>query len=387
MARNKLSESRIPTLGPGLHSDGDGLYLRVQKGGSRSFVFVYRRGPKRTELGLGGHGRGTAPVSLKLARARADEIRMKLATGEDPRAAPPAPAVVTFADCMAGLLDARAGDWSNAKHRAQFEMTLQKYAAPLHPLPVADIKIGDVKGVLMEHWTARPETADRLRSRIGMVLDYAIAHQYRTEANCAKWTGLLDKVMPARQRLARGHHAALPYKDAPATMAKLRASKGTAARAVEFLALTGVRTSEARLAVWGEFDLDAPVWTIPAARMKSRIEHRVPLTTRVVAIIRERREATAGGYLFGDDGPPVSGTAMVKALKRAAPDGLHVTLHGLRSCFRDWAAEETDHPREIAEAALAHAVGDAVERAYRRGDALEKRRALMSDWTTYCAGQ
>jgi integrase len=384
MARNKLFETGIPTLATGLHSDGDGLYLRVHKGGSRSFVFIYRRGEKRTELGLGGHGRGTAPVTLKLARKKAEGIRAKLAAGEDPRAT--APDVVTFYDCAEGLLTVREGDWSNAKHRQQFEASLRKHAAPLHQMPVADIGIGDIKAVLLEHWTERPETADRLRSRIGMVLDYAIAHGYRTEANCAKWTGLLDKVMPARQRLTQGHHAALPYADAPATMAKLRASKGTAARAVEFLALTGVRTSEARLAVWGEFDLDAAVWTIPAARMKSRVEHRVPLSPRVVAIVRERREATAGTHLFGDDGPPVSGTAMVKALKRAAPKDMHVTLHGLRSCLRDWAAEETNHAREIAEAALAHAVGDAVERAYRRGDALEKRRALMGDWAQFCAG-
>ncbi|MEX6507461.1 tyrosine-type recombinase/integrase [Jiella sp. M17.18] len=386
MARFKLSETNLKTLEkPGMHSDGDGLYLRVQKSGSKNWVFVYRRGSKRTELGLGGYGRGTAPVSLKLAREKAELIRQQLANGEDPRAERKAPKIVTFADCMAGLIEARKNDWGNPKHRDQFVMTLQKYAAPLHDMPIADIKVGDVKATLMPHWSARPETADRLRSRIGMVIDYGIAHQWRDTANPAKWTGLLDKVMPARQKLTRGHHAALPYKDAPAMCARLRGSSGTAARLVEFLTLTAVRTSEARKAVWGEFDFDEAVWTIPADRMKAGKQHRVPLTPRMVQILEARRQRSTGEYVFADTGKPVSGTAMTKALKLAVPKDVHVTLHGLRSMFRDWAGEETDHPREIAEAALAHAVGDAVERAYRRSDALDKRRALMTDWETYCS--
>lgn len=386
MARNLLTETRIRALTtPGVYADGDGLYIRVAKGGSKSWTFIWRRGKDRHEIGLGGHGRGTAPVSLALAREKAEAIRQKLARGEDPRGEARKPSrVVTFADCMEGLLATKANDWTNDKHRAQWEMTLREYAKPLHDLAIADIVMGDVKDCLLPHWQERPETADRLRSRIQAVVDYGIAHQWRTAANPARWKGLLDKVMPKRQTLTRGHHAALAYAQAPALIAKLRQSSGTAARAVEFITLTAARTGEARGATFAEIDAEARTWTVPAERMKAGREHVVPLCDRALAIIEAMRQRATSPLIFGGgiDGKPVSDTAMTKALRLASPDKA-ATLHGLRSMFRDWAGDCTSHEREIAEAALAHQVGNATERAYRRGDALAKRRQLMDDWCDY----
>lgn len=386
MARHKLSESNLKRLDkPGVYGDGDGLFFRIRKGGSKQWFFIFKRDGKRTEIGLGGYGQGTAPVSLLLAREKAEVIRQKLARGEDPREEARKPArVVTFKDCMDGLLKAKAGDWTNDKHRAQWEMTLREYAKPLHDLPIAGIVIGDVKECLLPHWQERPETADRLRSRIQAVIDYGIAHGWRTAGNPARWKGLLDKVMPKRQKLTRGHHAALAYADAPKMIAKLRQSSGTAARAVEFLALTAVRTGEVREAAFDEIDAYAKTWTIPADRMKADREHVVPLTDRAMAIVETMRQRATSALIFGGgvENRPISDTAMTKALRLASPDK-SATLHGLRSTFRDWAGDCTEHPREIAEMALAHQVGNEVERAYRRSDALEKRRQLMEDWGKY----
>ncbi len=386
MARHKLRESNLKALDkPGVYGDGDGLFLRVRKGGSKQWFFIWKRDGKRTEIGLGGYGQGTAPVSLTLAREKAEAIRQKLARGEDPRGEGKRTVrVITFKDCMDGLLKAKADEWTNDKHRAQWEMTLREYAKPLHDLPIAGIVIGDVKECLLHHWQERPETADRLRLRIQAVIDYGIAHGWRTAGNPARWKGLLDKVMPARKKLQRGHHAALAYADAATMMAKLRESSGTAARAVEFITLTAARTGEARNAAFAEIDAEAKTWTVPAERMKAGKEHVVPLSDRALAIVEIMRQRATGDLIFGGgvDGRPISDTAMTKALRLASPDKA-ATLHGLRSMFRDWAGEETDFPREVAEWSLAHQVGNAVERAYRRGDALEKRRQLMIAWLVY----
>jgi integrase len=388
LASRKLSETAIKRLDkPGIYSDGDGLFLRVRDGGSKQFIFIYRRGKARSELGLGGYGQGTAPVSLALAREKAAAIRDKLARGFDPTADRKPARVVTFKNCMDELLAAKASEWKNEKHRAQWEMTLREYAKPLHDLPVAEIALGDVKNCLAPHWQARPETADRLRSRIQAVIDYAIAHGWRTAGNPARWKGLLDKVMPARRKLERGHHAALAYASVPAMMAGLRESSGVSARCVEFLTLTAARAGEARGATFDEIDAKARTWTVPAGRMKAGRAHVVPLCDRALAIVEAMRQRATGDLIFGGgvDGRPVSDTAMTKALRLASPDK-SATLHGMRSAFRDWAGDCTAFPREVAEAALAHAVGDAVERAYRRGDALAKRRALTDAWAGFCAG-
>lgn len=393
MARNRLSESNLKGLAKvGVHGDGDGLYLRVHPSGSKSWVFIYQRkraGEKaiRQELGLGGYGQGTAPVSLRLAREKAEAIRQALARGEDPRSKKEVAKVITFKDCMDGLLHARRDDWTNDKHKAQYHMTLEVYGAPLHPLPVADITVGDVEACLLPHWTVRPETADRLRSRIMAVIDFGIARQWRTAANPAVWKGLLDKVMPKRQNLSRGHHAALPVAETPRVCGKLRESKGTSARAVEFLILTAARTSEAREATWDEIDFADAVWNIPASRMKNGLPHNVPLCDRALEILAGRQQESNDGFVFGaGSSAPVSSTAMTKALRVASPEGAHCTLHGLRSMFRDWCGDHTEFPRELAEVALSHTVGDRTERAYRRGEALEKRRVMMAAWGEYVGG-
>lgn len=388
MARNKLSETKIKGLvKPGIYGDGDGLYIRVQKGGSRNWVFVWRRGPKRHEIGLGGHGQGTAPVSLILAREKADVVRLQLARGEDPLAEKKILKRRTFKDCMDALIEAREASWTNAKHADQWRMTLNDYAKPLHDLPVADIVIGDVKDCLMTHWDERPETADRLRSRIQAVIDYGIAHEWRTAGNPARWKGLLEKVMPPRQKLTRGHHKAMAFKDAPAAMKKLRQSNGIAARVVEFLILNANRTGEVRGAVWSEFDFTENLWTIPAVRMKKKRIHRIPLCSRSIEILEQMKERSTTDLVFEGEvnGSPLSDTAMKKALRLASIDK-SVTLHGMRSTFRDWAGDCTDHAREVIEGAIAHIEGDATEQAYRRSDALSKRRALLIDWQMYLAG-
>lgn len=383
MARNQLTETKIKALTtPGVYADGDGLYIRVAKGGSKSWTFIWRRGKDRHEIGLGGHGRGTAPVSLTLAREKADAIRNQLARGEDPRTARRSRAV-TFADCMAEVLKARAPRWKNAKHAAQWTMTLREYAKPLHGLPVAGITVRDVKDCVEPYWTATPETGERLRSRIEIVINHAIALGYRTDANPAVYRGLLENVLGPRQKLTRGHHAAAAYKDAPTIARALAGAHGTAARAVEFVMLTAARTGEARGATWGEIDFDVAIWTVPANRMKAGKEHRVPLSTRAIEILADMRARGNGDSIFADKpgGAAVSDTAMTKSLRRAAPDAT-ATLHGLRSTFRDWAGDVSHHPRDTIEAALAHTL-DATEGAYRRSDALAKRRALMQDWCDY----
>jgi len=385
MARNKLSETKIKTLSkPGIYGDGDGLYLRVQKGGSKNWVFIYRRGDKRNELGLGGYGQGTAPVSLSLAREKADAIRQQLARGEDPRADRLAAKPKTFKDCMDDLLKAKESEWTNEKHADQWVMTLRDYAKPLHDLPIADIVIGDIKDCLMPHWTERPETAERLRARIQAVIDYGIAHEWRTAGNPARWKGLLEKVMPKRQKLTRGHHAAMAVKDAPQAVAKLRKSKGKAARAVEFLILNANRTAEVRGALWPEFDFEEKLWIIPAARMKKKRIHRVPLCQRALGILEEMKQKATSDLVFegAKSGSPISDSMMTKALRAASKDKA-ATLHGMRSTFRDWAGDCTDHAREVIEGALAHIEGDATEQAYRRSDAIDKRRALLGDWELY----
>lgn len=387
MARHKLTEAKIKVLDrPGLYGDGDGLWLRVQKGGSRNWIFIWRRGSERREIGLGGHGQGTAPVSLRLAREKADAVREALARGEDPRPRQPKKEL-TFAEAMEAVLELKAQESKNAKHKQQWQMTLREYAKPLHGMSVGAITVDDVVSCLTPHWTERPETADRLRSRIGIVLDYAKARGLRSGDNPAAWKGNLDKLLPKQKKLARGHHAALDYHDIPAVVAALRKSSSTSARALEFMILTAGRSGEIRGATWDEVDLDKALWTIPANRMKAGVEHRVPLPARVVEILTERAKVRSSDFIFEGEreGRPISDTALVKSLRHAAPKKA-ATQHGFRSSFRDWAGDMTSYPREVCEAALAHTI-QGVEAAYRRKDALDKRRALMSEWAAFCAGE
>jgi integrase len=380
MARNKLTETKLKKLDKaGIYSDGDGLYLRVRSGGSKQWFFIHRRGGKRTEIGLGGYGQGTAPVSLALAREKADAIRERLARGEDLAKR------YTFADLMEDVITKKAAESRNDKHKAQWRMTLDNYAKALHKKPIADITRDDVVETLKPIWTEKPETADRTRMRIAAVIDHAKARGLFTGDNPADWKGGLKDLLPARQKLTRGHHEAIDHQHIPACLTSLRTAAGVSARATEFTCLTAARSGEVRFMTWDEVDLDGALWTVPAERMKAGREHRVPLSDRAVEILRARQQIATSGLVFEGEkeGQPISDTAMAKALRAAS--GGNGTLHGFRSSFRDWAGDETHHPRDVIEAALAHIVKDKTEAAYRRKDALEKRRKLMQDWADYCA--
>lgn len=383
MARNLLTALEIKASTRPKLRDGDGLWLHTGKSGNRSWVFIYVRHGRRREMGLG----RLADVNLASARAKASEARSILAKGGDPfkemteRKARVKP--MLFGEMVRQYIETMSPKWRGSKTLPAWELFAKTYARPLRNVTVAELSTDDVVRVLRPLWHSKPETASKVRERIKLVLDHARARGLRSGDNPAQWKGHLDQILPTQDALARGHHAALPYKDAPAFMKRLRGTQTTTAMALEFLILTATRSGEARLAVWDEFDLDGALWIVPAARMKTQKLHRVPLSDRAVGIVKVMREQSLTDLVFPGARPdrPFSDMTFGKVIE--AHGGGGATTHGFRSSFRDWAADETDHQREIIEAALAHAVGDSVERAYRRGDALEKRRALMADWSAY----
>lgn len=377
----------------GRHAIGDGLYLQITPAG-RSWLFRYT-GPsgKRREMGLGAYP-GT---TLAEARQGLADARKVLRLGECPldrrnrstAALRAEKRMVCFRDAAEAYIDAHKAGWKNPKHAAQWPATLEAYAYPvLSKLPVDAITQAHVLEVLRPIWTSKPETAARVRGRLELVLDAAKAAGQRQGENPARWRGHLDKLLPARNKVrVPKHHAALPYRAIPAFLAALRAETGMAARCLELVILTATRTGEAIGARWEEIDLDDAVWIIPAERMKAGREHRVPLSNPALALLRTLAEAGRDGFVFpgGRAGKPLSNMAMAMLLKRMEQPA--VTVHGFRSTFRDWVAELTSHPHEIAEAALAHVVRDKVVAAYQRGDLLARRRVLMEDWAAFCAGQ
>jgi integrase len=384
--KEKLSARAAATTKPGRYCDGHGLWLAVSPSGARKWVFRFTFDGRVTEMGL-----GNAAVSLATARDKAAEARKLVASGINPiearrKAERIAAQKPTFGQCADALLEAKSSEWRNEKHRAQWRMTLAEYAKPLRAIPVDEVDTEAVLGVLQPIWQDKPETASRFRGRIEAVLDAARAkgHIARNEANPARWRGHLDKLLPKRRKLTRGHHAAMPFDDVPEFIGRLRDREAMAALALEFLVLTATRSGEVLGARWAEFDLVAKVWAIPAGRMKAGREHRVPLSGRAMAILENLAEGRIGEFVFPGQRPdqPLSCMAMEMVLRRMKVEG--VTVHGFRSTFRDWCGEVTSFPREIAEAALAHVAGDATERAYRRGDALEKRRTLMEAWAAFC---
>ncbi len=400
MARNlhKLTARAAAAIDkPGRHSDGGGLYLNVSKDGRRRWVFLYRWGGKLKEMGLG----SARDVTLASARQLAADARKTVATGTDPISARRArqveaieaagtPTFGTFAD---DLIDKIEGGFRNEKHRAQWRTTLgEAYCKTIRKKPVDEIDTADVLSVLQPIWLTKSETASRIRGRIERVLDAAKAAGHRTGENPARFRGHLDHLLPKRPKLTRGHHAALPYAEAAAFFARLTGERDSvSSRALAFTILTAARSGETMGARWREFDLTANVWTVPGERMKAGREHRVPLTAEALAVLAEvaalapegRERADAFVFPGARKGKPLSVMAMTMSLRDL--DASAFTVHGFRSTFRDWAGEETDHAREVIEAALSHTVGDQVERAYRRGDALEKRRALMADWGRFLA--
>jgi integrase len=384
---NRLNARLVATLAePGRHADGGGLYLIVDPSGAKRWAFLFRAGGRRREMGLG----GLSSVPLALARELAAEMRKTVALGGDPiNGRKTATATPTFGEFADRYLEAKNPGWRNAKHRAQWAMTLSKYAAPLRGKRIDAIAAEDVLEVLKPIWMTRSATASQLRGRIEAVLDAARAAGHRSGENPARWKGHLAQLLPKRQKLTRGHHAAMAYDRVPAFARSLRARNGAAALALEFLILTAARSGEAMGARWSEIDTQAKLWIIPKERMKAGREHRVPLSDRALAILAAARLGSEGvdAYVFPGQrrARPLSTMAFAKLLQRAGFGD--VTPHGFRSAFRDWVGDKTHFPREIAEAALAHAVGDETELAYRRGDALEKRRRLMDAWSDFLDGR
>ena len=368
---------------PGRYADGGGLYLFVRPK-SKVWVFRFTRRKRAREMGLGAE----RDVTLAEARERARECRRLLAQGLDPiehqrqQEADAKAGATTFAEVAERYLAVHEASWRNPKHRQQWRNTLGTYVAPAigakldaeghltGGLFVGGIDVGTVMKILEPLWQAKPETASRVRGRIETILDYATARGWRHGDNPARWRGHLANLLPPRAKVQRvQHHAALPWREIGAFITKLRQQRGTSARAAEFSILTAARSSEARGLRWAELDLPHGVWTVPGDRMKAGREHRVPLSGRALAILEEmaplRRKPEDLVFPGGRLGKPLSDVALSKAVKAAG--GGELTLHGFRSAFRDWCAEATAYPREVAEAALAHVLADKTEAAYRRG--------------------
>jgi integrase len=380
---------------PGMYADGGGLYLRVTPEGARNWVLRYMLNRKPRWMGLG----PLALYGLQDARAKALDARRQRHDGIDPiearraeraRQRLDAAKAITFKQCGEAYVTAHRAGWRNEKHAAQWSATLAAYAYPvIGGLPVQGVDTGLVLKVLEPIWTAKPETASRLRGRLESILDFARARGYRDGENPARWRGHLDKLLPARSKVrAIEHHAALPYPELSAFLIALRAQEGIAANALEFLILTAARTGEVIGARWNEIDFLDKTWTVPAARMKARREHRVPLSPRALSILTEMQATREGdddnAFVFPGRkaGTPLSNMAFLMLLRRMARADL--TAHGFRATFKTWASERTSFQNEIVETSLAHVIGGKVEQAYMRGDLFEKRRRLMQQWGTFC---
>jgi len=401
---NALTPPTVKHAKPGRHADGGGLFLLVKTTGKRSWLFRYKAGDKVRDMGLGA---ASGPFAVKLGevREKADELRKMLRDGIDPlaerdrlaaeeaaKAIQDAVLAVTFKTVAESYIEAHKSGWRNAKHRAQWTSTLEAYAYPvIGELPVSAVGTAHVSAIIEPIWTTKPETASRVRGRIEAILDYARAREFRSGENPARWRGHFANMLPARGKVARvRHHAALPWAEMGTFMAELRSRDATAARALEFGILTAARTGEVLGARWNEMDLDAELWTVPGERMKAGREHRVALSTTAVRILKDMaklrpKDDKGEAYVFpgARNGRPLSQMAMLMILRRM--DRADLTAHGFRSTFRDWIAETTAYPGDLAEMALAHTVSDKVEAAYRRGDMIERRRRMMEDWATFCA--
>jgi integrase len=389
---NKLAPLKVASISKrGLYADGLGLYLQVAEGGTKSWLFRFMREGRARKMGLG----PVHTVTLSMARDKATECRRQLLDDTDPieaRAAlrqakrVDAAKSLTFRECAGKYIMAHRAGWKNAKHAAQWTSTLETYAFGIFgDIPVAAVDLPLVLKALEAIWTTKPETAARVRGRIESILDWASARGYRHGENPARWKGHLDKLLPARSKVAKvRHHPALPYQQIAAFLADLRTLEGVSPRALEFTILTAARTGETVNARWLEINLDGAMWIIPGERMKAGREHRVPLSERALEILRSLPRDKSDYVFIGDKlGKSLSNMALLMTLRRMGRSDL--TVHGFRSTFRDWAAEQTAYPSELVEMALAHVVSDKTEAAYRRGDMVEKRRRLMNDWAAYSA--
>jgi integrase len=388
--KNKLTARTVETKKiPGYYSDGGNLYLRVSSNLTKTWAFYYKKDGKRTEMGLGSCGN----VSLEQAREKAAELRKQISAGIDPlgerhqqeaeRKAQKAK-MMTFQQCADAYINAHRAGWKNPKHVQQWQNTLSQYAFPVFgDLDVKFIDTGLITKCLEPIWLTKNETAGRVRGRIESVLDWATAHKYRQGENPARWRGHLDKLLAKPSKVQKTeHHSALPYMELNGFIEQLRQQEGIAAKCLEFTILTAARTGETIGATWDEIDLNAKTWTIPAVRMKAEREHRVPLSAHALSILDEMAAVRTKDYVFPGTKKGLSNMAMLAVLKRM--DRADITVHGFRSTFRDWAAESTAYPGEVVEMALAHAIKNQVEAAYRRGDLLEKRSRLMDEWARFC---
>jgi integrase len=383
----------VPGLALRVKPEADGTEAPEQGGSARSWVFRVVIAGRRRDMGLGQY----PSVTLAMAREKAREARELIRKGVDPieqqRAAQSAlraavAAALTFDECAEKYIAAQEAGWRNAKHAKQWTATLNQYASPaIGDILVRDIDVPNVLAVLEPIWRTKTETASRVRGRIESVLDWATTRGYREGPNPARWRGHLDNLLPAPTKVAKvEHHAAVPIDEAPAFLRRLRDMAGTGALALEFAILTAARSGEVRGALLNEIDRKAGVWIVPPERMKAGREHRVPLSSAALDVLARAAKVPKienSQFIFAAPrGGQLSDMTLSAVMRRMEVDA---TPHGFRSTFRDWAAERTHYPHEVAEMALAHAVGDKVEAAYRRGDLLEKRRAIMEDWATFLA--
>lgn len=385
-----LAVGRLTT--PGMHAVGgvSGLYLQVLDSGARTWVLRVMIAGRRRDMGLGGF----PDVTLAQARDKARHARAQIDQGVDPIEArreqrsslrAKTAAARTFKECAAAYIEAKAPEWRNPKHEQQWTNTLEQYAFPvMGEMLVRDVELPHVMRVLEPIWRTKTETAKRLRGRLEAVLDWAAVRGYRSRENPARWRGHLDKLLPAPNKVAnREHHEAMPVDDVPAFMLALSDKPGLGARALELAILTAARSGEVRGARWPELDLDAATWTVPKERMKAGKEHRVPLSPAAVKLLRALPRVSGTDLVFPSrKNTTLSDMTLTKVMRDMDLDAVP---HGFRSSFRDWASERTNFPREVAEMALAHAIGDKVEAAYRRGELLEKRRQMMNDWAAFLA--
>ena len=374
----RLTVAKVKAAEPGKHPDGANLWLQVGPSGSRSWYLRFTLAGRTREMGLGPY----PLVGLAEARDKATMQRRLLLDGVDPiearKARQPTRDPVTFAVAAKQYIAGHEKAWKSADHARQWHNSLGRYVLPaIGERPISAVDTHDVLSIVEPLWQDKTETASRLLNRISLVLDWATARKLRTGDNPARWKGHIDAILPKRAKVQRAvNYAALPYARLPQFMAQLRQQTEIGAKAAELMVLTCTRTSEVRFAEWSEIDLEGRQWTIPANRMKAERDHRIPLSDAAAAILAQIERPNERVF------PGLGQHAILKAIKRIEPD---ITAHGLRSTFADWCAEQTNTPSEVREMALAHAVGDKVEAAYRRGDLFEKRRHLADGWAAFCS--
>jgi integrase len=387
-----LSARRVETVNKrGFHADGGGLYLQVSKFDTKSWVFRFTFKKRSREMGLG----PLHTVSLADARDEALKCRKLVREGIDPieqrkylrgEAQADALKVMLFRECAKQFISSHSAGWKSEKHASQWISSMEIYVYPVFgDLPVQTIDTGLVMKVIEPIWTTKTETAGRVRGRIENILDWARVRKYREGENPARWRGHLETLLPARSKVKKvKHHAAISYEEIGGFIKDLRNQEGISARGLEFLILTAGRTGEIIKATWDEVELDKAMWVIAADRMKAEKEHRVPLSSAALKVLSGLKETAQSDFIFPGMrlNTSLSNMAFLQLLKRMGRNDL--TAHGFRSSFRDWAAERTVYPNEMAEMALAHSVGTKVEAAYRRGDMLDRRRDMMTAWADYC---